>query len=156
MGDPLESTVLREVIESDLETVRRWRNHPSVRTKSLNTKLINKEDHLHWYRTTPAVKKFLFEFEGKPAGVMILEPRDDYTYSWGFYLSPLAPKGIGLGTLLCSLAIDWCLDHGVRRLVGAVLKTNLRSKRIHEKFGFSIVDEFSAGKKGVLVYEISL
>jgi len=132
---------LRPLTEQDLDLVLAWRNAPEVRLQMFTTHIIEKDEHLEWFRkitTSPETRCYVHHGQtGMPDGVVSFSDIDTNsgTAQWGFYINPAAPSGTGseLGADALVLAFG---DLGLKRLNAEVLESNTRSIRFHEKLGF--------------------
>src|SRR5262249_53172201 len=83
--------VLREATDDDVETIRRWRNHPKVRDSSIFTAEITPQMHHDWwtYRSVdPTYHILIFSYRDQPCGVVLFQDHDAEarTSEWGFFL----------------------------------------------------------------------
>jgi hypothetical protein len=74
--------VLRTAADADRDPVLVWRNHPEVRRASLTAREIGASEHAAWWAAGGRDKILIFEYAGRPAGVVTIEPDG----TWGFYL----------------------------------------------------------------------
>jgi RimJ/RimL family protein N-acetyltransferase len=138
--------MLRRAEDHDLEALRRWRNHPSVRAVSFTTHEITEAEHLRWWRgirDDPDRRVLVYEHEGVPAGTVTYSGLLGDEPYWGFCLD-LA--GLDGGTLLAAwVGIERAaLTHafgplGLKALHGEVLADNEAVRRLHRRFGFAEV-----------------
>jgi RimJ/RimL family protein N-acetyltransferase len=63
--------------------------------------------------------------------------RDRHVGSIGVALLP-PYRSVGIGTALLGCALDWILHAGFEKLEAYVIASNLRARRLFEKFGFAI------------------
>jgi UDP-4-amino-4,6-dideoxy-N-acetyl-beta-L-altrosamine N-acetyltransferase len=150
--DPeVPATVLREATDEDLETIRRWRNHPRVRGSMIYTAFITPEDHARWWaavQADPGRYVLIFEYEGVPSGVVTINDHDGETGTaeWGFFLDidglesrgALLPAWLGLEQA--------AVDHGfgvlgLASMGGRTLAWNKQVLALHRRFGFVEVPE---------------
>ncbi|WFE72442.1 UDP-4-amino-4,6-dideoxy-N-acetyl-beta-L-altrosamine N-acetyltransferase [Halomonas sp. M1] len=135
------AVTLRPVIESDLAIVRFWRNHPDVRSYMYTQHEISEAEHSAWFKRSQ-VNLFrhllLAERDGQPFGFVNIEQVDvdAKRAEWGFYLAPESPKGSGqaLGLAALTYAFGTLAQH---KLCGEALASNQRSRRFHERLGFT-------------------
>jgi UDP-4-amino-4,6-dideoxy-N-acetyl-beta-L-altrosamine N-acetyltransferase len=133
-------SLIRPMIQSDLERVLTWRNHPDVRRYMYTQHEITLDEHLRWFeRTLPDPKKHLliYEVSTQPQGfVSFSEVGDGGVADWGFYAAPCAPKGSGrqLGRAALNHAFTQLRLH---KVCGQALAYNERSIRFHQTLGFS-------------------
>ncbi|WP_071598525.1 UDP-4-amino-4,6-dideoxy-N-acetyl-beta-L-altrosamine N-acetyltransferase [Pectobacterium atrosepticum] len=131
---------LRPAMESDVEIVWRWRNHPTVRQWMFNQNEIELEDHKEWFFNqlkNPGKIFLIYIHNNLDCGfVNFSKLNDANVWEWGFYLAPHSPKGIGI--YLGELAIQYAFDTmNIEKIFGEVLEYNSRSIKFHESLGFS-------------------
>ncbi len=137
--------LLVEAGEDDVDRIRRWRNHPSVREVSFTTHEIGAEEHRRWFeavRADPGRRVLVYRHDGRPAGVVLFSAIDTEAGSaeWGFYLDV---EGLGRETLpawmtLEGAAVDYGFDVlGLELLGGATLADNRQVLQLHKRFGFT-------------------
>lgn len=144
-NDSIIDMALRSITADDLQLILAWRNSPHVRYASLDQHLITLEEHHAWFERTKANSRcrcMLFHDESLPIGVGTFTEIDGSTRSarWGFYTAPGAAKGTG--TRLCTELLNYAFDElPIDTLYAVVVMTNQASVRLHEKLGFSVVDD---------------
>jgi UDP-4-amino-4,6-dideoxy-N-acetyl-beta-L-altrosamine N-acetyltransferase len=145
------TAVLRPATDHDLNMIRAWRNHPTVRRLSIITAEITPEGHRQWWRrisADPGAWVLIFEYGGRPSGVVIFKDHDPVEGSaeWGFFLDSDRLKASG------ELFAAWiamereAVDHGFRvlglsRLGGRTLASNSAVLELHRRSGFREVPE---------------
>lgn len=134
------SGMLRPLQATELEMVRKWRNHPDVRRYMYTQHTVGREEHQRWFEhaaSNPDKHLMIFERCGVPSGfvnVTIVDPTARRA-EWGFYLAPDAEKGSG--SLLGRLTLAYVFtDLAQHKLCGEALAYNHRSIRFHERLGF--------------------
>jgi UDP-4-amino-4,6-dideoxy-N-acetyl-beta-L-altrosamine N-acetyltransferase len=130
---------LRPMLESDLELVLRWRNHPEVRRYMYTTHEITLDEHRNWFSraaNNQAVNLLIYEHFGEGSGfVNITRSRCHEIADWGFYLSPNAEKGTG--RLLGKAALGYgFVQLGLHKICGQAIGFNARSIAFHSALGF--------------------
>ncbi|MER7006898.1 GNAT family N-acetyltransferase [Dactylosporangium sp. NPDC000555] len=138
--------MLREARESDVETIRRWRNHPKTRGASIWTAYITPEGHLQWWakvRCDPARRVLIFAYGGHDCGVVTFNDHDPAagTAEWGFFLDVdgLRERGELLPAWmeLERSAVDYAFgEMGLRSFGGRTLAWNKPVLALHKRFGF--------------------
>lgn len=145
VNDSISDMALRPITADDLELILTWRNSPHVRYASLDQHLITLEEHHTWFertKTSSRCRCMLFYDDSLPIGAGTFTEIDGSARSarWGFYTAPGAPKGTG--TRLCTALLNYAFDElPIDSLYGVVLMTNQPSVRLHEKLGFTVVDD---------------
>lgn len=137
-----ELGVLRDICDSDLELILRWRNAPSVQKNMYTRHDITLSEHRSWWKRVSESKDqryFLFQYQGASLGVVgFTQIQDsDSNASWAFYASPQAPRGTG--SRMEFLALEHAF-HSMRlhKLNCEVLAFNKPVINLHKKFGFNI------------------
>jgi UDP-4-amino-4,6-dideoxy-N-acetyl-beta-L-altrosamine N-acetyltransferase len=143
--------VLRAATDRDVETIRRWRNHPEVRRLFIHTTEITPEQHRAWWervRADPGSVVLVYEFDGAAAGVVIFRDHDPVarTAEWGFFLDVDGLRA--RGSLLAAwvglerAAIRYGFDElGLAVLGGRTLASNVAVLELHRRCGFREVPE---------------
>lgn len=141
--------MLRPATEADVENLRVWRNHPSVRSVSLTRHEIGPEEHRAWWdrvQTDPTRQVLVFEFHGTPSGVVNFFDLDRAagTSWWGYYLdnAGLDERGETLPAWIRIQreAVRWADDElGLAELHGEVLGINEPVRRLNSRNGFTEV-----------------
>lgn len=140
--------MLRRATEADVAAIRRWRNHPNVRRTSIFTAEITAEGHARWWREVqadPARQVLIFEFRGRPSGVVTINDHDPVERSaeWGFFLDveglderrELLPAWIALE----QEAIEYAFDTmGLVEVGGRTLSWNAPVLALHRRVGFEV------------------
>lgn len=137
----LSEQCLRPMLESDLEQVLGWRNHPEVRRFMYTQHEISLDEHSRWFAKASKESKrhlLVFEVSGKPIGfVNINEIAAGGIADWGFYVAPEAPKGTGgeLGNAALTYAF---VKLGLHKVCGQAIAYNERSIGFHRRLGFTL------------------
>jgi len=160
--------VLRPATDSDTDDIRRWRNHPQVRAVSLTSHEIAPQEHAAWFAAARADARrriLIFEYEGRPAGVVNFTAIDPAGASanWGFYLDldGLEERGETLPAWMDVQreAIAYAFGQlGLDRLDAEVLEHNTVVRRMNRRFGFTEGEPTRTSIDGtvVTVYPIHL
>lgn len=131
---------LRPMTHADLDIVRIWRNHPSVRDFMFTRGEISAEDHRGWFDRCAADSLralLIFECDGQPRGFVQFSPAlSQGVADWGFYTAPDAEKGTGrrLGRAALAYAFG---SLGYQRIAGQAIDANASSIRMHTTLGFT-------------------
>ncbi len=131
---------LRLARADDAERVFAWRNDPSVRSASFDSREIAWEEHRAWFlRTLERVDRSLLiaEQEEKPVGVVRFDVVDEVV-EVSIFLDP-ALTGQGYGTTMLREGVTWVRRNlaGVHTLRAKVKPDNPASMKIFENAGFS-------------------
>lgn len=95
----------------------------------------NSRTELDAYLATPGVAVYLVEADGEPVAYVGATPFSGWAHIDRIAVSPLL-QGHGLGWKSLSLAVDDLRRKGARRVALSTQRTNLRSQRLYERFGF--------------------
>jgi UDP-4-amino-4,6-dideoxy-N-acetyl-beta-L-altrosamine N-acetyltransferase len=132
---------LRPIEERDLDMVLRWRNSDRIRETMYTDHEITKDEHRAWFerlRKEPEIPFLVFEFQGKPIGVIQvtqIDRRNNKCF-WGFYIGePGAPPGSG--TVLGYFGLKYIFEVlKIRKLCAEAFASNSASLRFHKRLGF--------------------
>ena len=138
--------VLRNIDSTDMELMFAWRNHPSIRSNSFNSKKVSKEDHKEWFDhnlNSNSVFTYILELDEKSAGVIRFSNDANNLAAKISYLIDPAYQGKGFGTEILNLGIKKNKEEnsGLKTFYGYVLKNNYASIRIFEKLNFTKISE---------------
>jgi len=137
---------LRAIRDSELETMRSWRNAPTVRANMYTRHEISADEHQAWWERTRLREDqqyFMYENANTPLGIVGFSAIDrvNSNCSWAFYAAPDAPRGTG--ARMEFLALDHVFNTmGLHKLHCEVLAFNTPVIRLHQKFGFLIEGTF--------------
>ena len=137
-----ERFALRELCDEDADRILGWRNSDSIRLCMFHSELITPEEHRSWFssaRDSEDARYLVFECDGMPSGLVSFLglAKGSRVAKWGFYLSPTAPTGEGLGSIMCYLGLCYGFESlRLHKVVGEVLSSNPSSIAIHKKLGF--------------------
>lgn len=160
-----ESYRLREIRETDLDTILKWRNAKRVRENMFNDHLITMDEHKNWFKKIQFNSDYvyrIFEYEDNPAGLISFSNIDtkDKRCSWGFYLGDLVVPP-GSGTVMGFLGLELAFEsYDIRKVCSEVFNFNNRSISYHLKLGFVqegklIEQNFKNGKyEDVIVFAL--
>jgi len=135
-SDFLVSASLRPMTDKDLERVYRWRTDPRTLKRANDPSDFSFEEHLGWWENTPKLLKLVFEYGGKPAGVILY---DNETRYWGFYLNPKNSSRKGLGRIMLSLFMPIAKSLKIKTIKATVKLDNYASRALHEILGFRTI-----------------
>lgn len=153
---------IRRMKTSDLQLVRQWRNHFSVRSCMFNQKAISQDEHEQWFVEKSCQQNqflLLFENQGKPQGFISFNVKDNLEADWGFYKAPDSPQGTG--KLLGNYVLDYAFKKiGLSKVNAQVIQYNQSSLAFHQKLGFleekTVKDGYSDGNSHHDVIHFSL
>lgn len=141
--------MIRVATDDDVETIRRWRNHPKVRDASIFTDEITPEMHGDWWTkksVDPSYHILVFSYRDRPCGVVLFQDhdREARTSEWGFFLdvealderSELLAAWIELEREAVSYGFD---ELGLAVMGGRTLAWNAQVLALHRRFGFQTV-----------------
>ncbi len=131
---------LRPAVDADVETIRRWRNHPKVRGASIVTAEITDAVHRDWWQRVsrdPSSRVLIFEHAGAPAGVVIFKDMADGAAEWGFFLDVERRSHVAAWIALERAAVAYAFDVlGLTTLGGRTLAWNRAVLELHRRTGF--------------------
>jgi RimJ/RimL family protein N-acetyltransferase len=143
--------VLRDATDADVETIRRWRNHPRVRESMIFTDYITAEGHAQWWAKVtadPGRNVLIFEYKGVSSGVVTINDHDRLagTAEWGFFLDVdgLEQRGTLLPAWLEleKEAVEYGFGVlGLRSMGGRTLAWNKQVLALHRRAGFVEIPE---------------
>jgi len=154
----------REITENDLELIMGWRMDPDV-TRWMNTDpVLTLEGQRKWFdriRTDQAVKYWLLEVDGKPAGVLNLADIDMVKRSaeWGYYVGDKASRSMQLAVSIELSLYAYCFEElGLKVLTNDPLAGNTATVKLHEMCGSRVVEvrKGAVEKNGVLHDQIHM
>jgi len=133
-------TVFREARENDCEALFKIRNHPDIRSRSLNDSEILFSDHAKWFTSTLKSKeKKIFVLEAEVNQTIIGSIRLDFdtlekSATVNIYVSPEF-WGQGYAGQLLQNSESYLRDHctQIKFLKAVVLNNNEASKKIFSK-----------------------
>lgn len=147
--------LLREADETDLDRIRRWRNHPAVRQVSFTTHEIGVDEHRAWFSKVladPTRRLLVYLHDGVPAGVVLFADIDGGRAEWSFYLDNegLGPNLLAAWLRLEQAAVDYAFDELNLDVVGgATLARNRQVLQLHKRFGFTEARRYVRDVDGV-------
>lgn len=95
----------------------------------------NSRAELDAYLATPGVAVYLVEADGQPVAYVGATPFSGWAHIDRIAVAPHL-QGHGLGWKSLSLAVDDLRRRGARRVALSTQRTNLRSQRLYDRFGF--------------------
>ena len=130
---------VRSMLESDLEQVLAWRNHPEIRRYMYTQHEITLIEHTNWYennRNNSDRHMLVFELDNLPVGFVNINKLAGFDIAdWGFYVAPGSERGTGkkLGVAVLNYAFDTLKLH---KVCGQALAYNTPSINFHTSLGF--------------------
>lgn len=122
---------------ADSEAIRSWRNHPSVRTMSLDSREIPETAHQAWMQNildNPARRLLIVEREGRPVGVVRFDLEGQAATISVYRTPPPRPDRCGL----IRAATDWLRRQHpeIRRIRAVVVAQNTASLAAFRAAGY--------------------
>ena len=147
---------------NDLQIVRQWRNHSSVRSCMFNQNEISQNEHEQWFLEKSRQQNqilLLFENRGERKGFISYNVNGNLEADWGFYKAPDSPKGTGI--LLGTYVLDYAFKKiGLDKVNAQVIEYNQGSLAFHRKLGFLekkiVKNGYSDGNKHYDVFYFTL
>jgi len=136
---------LRPITVEDTENVLNWRNSEFVVSEFFYRYEITADDHMNWLKTKvftgEVVQLVVVLKEGDvPVGSVYLQHYlpEQNAIEAGIFMSPSAPKGIGLGrrafeVLVKKVGLE---DLGVDTVYTRVIADNIPSNKMNQRIGF--------------------
>lgn len=144
------SVTLREIRESDLETIMYWRMAPDI-TRYMNTdpKLTLEVQHrwLESIRANPDVRYWMILVDGQEAGVINLTglSREDGVLGWAYYVGEHKLRSLKTALSLEMSLYDYIFDVlGKEALISDVFTLNKGVIQLHLLCGCEILEEKKA------------
>lgn len=139
MADRLE---LRAATADDADRSFTWRNDPSTRRHSRDTRELDPVQHRVWWQAAvkdPARRLFIAHVGDRDVGVLRLDILDTQA-EVSIYLDP-ALTGLGMGPRLLRAGQQWVRRHAkLERLIATILPANRASARAFIDAGFVFQD----------------
>jgi UDP-4-amino-4,6-dideoxy-N-acetyl-beta-L-altrosamine N-acetyltransferase len=132
---------LRNIKESDLENLRRWRTSPEVTKYLFTDQAITEEEQQVWYREIKDSMYWIINFKDVEIGYASLNEIDtkNRTADPGVYIGELEYRGIGLGSGILRKIENYAFETlGMHKLHGKVLSENYPALKIYSKNGWQV------------------
>jgi len=156
--DAHERITLRKVHQNDLEITFQWASNPSVRAYSFQKQMINKHEHISWFYSKLSDKNclyFIAEFNDCKIGSIRFDLQ-------GFeaiisYLIDPKYQGQGFGQSILALGIHYIktaknkVNHNIKKIIGIVMKDNIKSIKAFEYLGFTKYEEHDQFKFEMII-----
>lgn len=151
------SVTLREIRESDLENIMRWRMDPEI-TKYMNTNpKLTMEGQIKWLasiKENPDVQYWMILVDGKEAGVINLTglTNPGGELGWAYYVGEKSLRSIMTALSLEMSMFDYIFDElGKNAIYSDVFSLNQGVIKLHLLCGCEIVEELKGHvtKEGV-------
>lgn len=144
--------ILRPITQSDLETLRIWRNNPEVSEHMLSQALISKEQQLAWYKKVvrdPSQLHFIISYRDQDIGSLNIKSRlvgetleKATVIEPGLYIADPRYRGNIVAFSPTLLINDFCFETlGCNKLVAVVKSTNLAALKYNQKLGYKVVNQ---------------
>ena len=152
IGPDIKTLQVRRAKISDSLLYWHWANDPTVRSNAFNQHKIEWKDHQTWFNeslTDFNTKLLLIESESGPVGQVRFN-RSDSNYIISYSIARQF-RGLSLGQVVLTKAIDYLRQSEVAILIGDVKENNLASIKIFNQLGFEEVDSH---QKGVIRFQL--
>ncbi|MBO9522523.1 MAG: GNAT family N-acetyltransferase [Nocardioidaceae bacterium] len=157
--------MLRPASDTDLASLRSWRNQEANRAVSTNQQEITAEEHARWWaavKDDPSRQVLVFEQDGRGLGVVTFFDidLDEKSAGWGFYLDHETTTAEGIAMMawiqVMKDATAYAFDTlGVDLLTGEVNEDNEAVRTMNRRFRFT-EGEPRTLEDGRVFYPISL
>lgn len=124
--------------ETELTQLWQWRNQAGIRQNMHNSKEINWQEHLAWFKQLPQSDKvfYIFRQNERPIGALYFSPVGASGLEWGCYLGE-TDVWPGSGLLLEIAALDYAAAKPeISFLHAEVLSFNQSVLNMHRLFGY--------------------
>lgn len=142
--------VLTPITLSDIEKVRRWRNHPEVTKYMFDQRPISAFQQKSWFATLATrndIGVWLVMYKGIAVGVINVRTENGTPVQGtkklepGFYMAPDSPYRNSVLAFSPSLAlIDYFFSRGVTLMEAKVKSNNKAALRYNQSLGYDIVE----------------
>jgi UDP-4-amino-4,6-dideoxy-N-acetyl-beta-L-altrosamine N-acetyltransferase len=132
----------RRICESDLVTLRAWRNSPEVARHMYTDHKISEGEHQAWFEGTSknaSASYWIIEWRSSSVGLVNVVEIDfqKQSASWAFYLGKSDTRGKGIGLVVEYCVLAYVFDYlDLETLRCEVLETNPDVCTLHESVGF--------------------
>jgi UDP-2,4-diacetamido-2,4,6-trideoxy-beta-L-altropyranose hydrolase len=131
---------LRRANLADESLLLSWRNHPTVRKSSLNTRKIGSREHHHWFQSkvcSSAVDLLIAESGAGEVGILRYDKGKKSMVTVSIYLNP-ALVGMGFGSKILDLGSQWLRVHrpGILGIQAFIKNANTISRQAFLKAGY--------------------
>ena len=136
----------RRIRDSDLQTLRAWRNSPEISQAMYSEHHITEEEHKAWFlalRQDASKSYWIIELDGRAVGLANVINIDfqDRSAEWAFYLADASTRGKGVGLYVEYCVLACVFDYwNLEALNCEVLETNAGVSAMHESVGFVQTD----------------
>lgn len=133
---------IRRVVMDDHLDMLEWRNHPSTRAMSLDSKIIDQNSHLIWFdrlMNSKAQAGYMASINNKKIGVVLFEKQQKCAVL-SVYLDP-TERGKGYAKEVLRLAIrHYCKSEiAIEKIKADVKHKNFASNKLFISLGFSLL-----------------
>ncbi len=145
------SVLLAEIAEPDLETVRQWRNDPSISSFMLTRQEITPEQQQEWFRRIRYAtdqQHFVISYKGDNIGIANIKgdeslPVDQQSVlEAGIYIADKRYRGTVLAFFPALALNDYCFNElKCEMLVARVLPDNEAALRFNKTMGYKTVEQ---------------
>jgi RimJ/RimL family protein N-acetyltransferase len=134
---------LKKAEEKDLNLLYDWRNESEVRKNSLNTDLINYNNHITWFNNkinSDNCDIYIYYVNNVPVGQVRLEYLFDTTII--NYSIDINYRGKGYGNKIIILAESIIINQtaNIKYIEATIKKNNIPSIAIFDKLGYTLIN----------------
>jgi UDP-4-amino-4,6-dideoxy-N-acetyl-beta-L-altrosamine N-acetyltransferase len=138
--------IMREIEESDLDLIVKWRNDPDVLKYLFSYLPISSTSQRQWYQrylTDDRLQTFMIvlKADNRPIGTIGLSAIDhrDQKAELGIMIGETTQRGKGIGEESLRLLIAYTFDQlNLRKIKALAFVDNLAAIRLYEKCGFRL------------------
>jgi UDP-4-amino-4,6-dideoxy-N-acetyl-beta-L-altrosamine N-acetyltransferase len=134
----------RAVGDSDRDRLLAWRNSPEVAAYMYSDHVITAEEHGRWFDGLGGDASrayWIIEMDDAPVGLVNLYDIAPTECAWAYYLADPTTRGHGVGAYVELRMLDHVFgDLGLGKLWCEVLEENEAVWKLHQSFGFEVVE----------------
>ena len=134
---------LRDVLDTDRERLRSWRNLPEIAQYMYSDHEIGEDEHNRWFDRAMANstrRYWIVEIDAKPVGLVNIYDIDlsNSRAKWGMYVVDPRAQLHGAGAHVEFMVLEYVFrEPNLHKLACEVLETNPRTLAMHKRFGFT-------------------
>lgn len=137
--------MLRPATDGDVDRMREWRNQDANREVSINSHVITPEENRAWWgrvKEDPTRRVLVFEYDGRPLGIVNYFDISESEASWGFFLDSETVTAEGTALLawmqVMKEATNYAFDElGIDVLLAEVRPENESVRAMNRRFRFT-------------------
>jgi len=150
---------LHRLKKEDLELVRHWRNHESVRTQMLYQSFINMSDQIKWFSNIDQMRDYYFIIHQNimPVGCINIKDVDNIagTGEAGIFMNPNHKGKDRECAIKASVTlIKWAFTKlGLKQIRAKIKSTNRKASQLNQLLGY--MDVLSTHDTNIIHYKLT-